>query len=1207
MDKFLKPARLDSDPSSTTAEKDWLHWIRTFENFVSALPAEGLNKLQVLTNYVSPQIFEYIEQCEAYEEAIATLKALYIKPTNEVFARHLLATRRQKSGETMDEFLQALKTLAKDCKFTAVTASVYRDEAVRDAFITGLQSNSIRQRLLENTTLDLKTMFTQARTLDAAQKSSETYGLPNSSSFPTAAAIPPPSPPEGNSDGNSEGALAAMSGAKCYFCGFSKHPRHRCPAKDATCRSCQKKGHFAKVCKSSQGGTTATVYPMLATVPSSTPPTLLKSSTEVTVNGVRARALVDSCSSESFIHPNLADRLNVRKLPACRSISMAQSTLSAKTLGDCKVYLELSGKAYPDLRLSILPGPCSDLILGIDFQKQHQSVSFHHGGSMPPLEVCGLTTLQIEPPDLFANLMDDVHPITTKPRKFGYEDRKFIDSEVQRLLSEGIIESSNSPWRAQVVVTRNENHKKRMVIDYSQTINRFTLLDAYPLPRIDDTINAIAQYRVYSTIDLRSAYHQVSIKDSDKPYTAFQAGDALYQFTRIPFGVTNGVACFQRIMSEIITSENLQGTIAYVDNVTICGKTQEEHDENLKRFQEVATKRHITYNDAKSVFSTRKLAILGYIVGEGEVRPDPERLQPLLQLPAPTDMKSLRRVLGFFSHYSPWIHHYSDKIRPLTTTSSFPISREAQQVFENLKKDIAESVVCAVDEDVPFEVETDASDYAIAATLNQNGHPVAFFSRMLHGPEVNHASVEKEAQAIIEAIRHWRHYLTGRHFTITTDQRSVAYMFDNKQRGKIKNDKIMRWRTELSCYRFDIVYRPGAENVPPDTLSRAFSAAIPSAASLGELHNSLCHPGVTRMAHFVRTRNLPYSVTDVRQINKACQVCAEHKPRFHSPVQAHLIKATQPFERLNIDFKGPLKSNNQNVYFLNIVDEFSRFPFVYPCKDVSTRSVIQCLCRLFSLFGMPAYIHSDRGASFMSEELRQFLLSKGIATSRTTPYNPACNGQVEKYNGTVWKAITMALATRWLPVSHWQDVLPDALHSVRSLLCTATNCTPHERFFKYDRRSSCGGSVPTWLSTPGPVLLKRHIRASKTDPLVDEVELLQANPQYAHIRHTDGRESTVSIRHLAPCGAPVPDSTAEDTTTGTPTPAPTPPTATGTPTPAATPPATTPAETVSTPPPAQTVPTQPASPAPTTVEPPELRRSTRDRAPPDYYRPTLNS
>ena len=144
---------------------------------------------------------------------------------------------------------------------------------------------------------------------------------------------------------------------------------------------------------------------------------------------------------------------------------------------------------------------------------------------------------------------------------------------------------------------------------------------------------------------------------------------------------------------------------------------------------------------------------------------------------------------------------------------------------------------------------------------------------------------------------------------------------------------------------------------------------------------------------------------------------------------------------------------------------------MFPCKDVSARTVIQCLCQLFSVYGMPAYVHSDRGSSFMSKELRQFLVSKGIATSRTTPYNPMCNGQVEKYNGTVWKAVTMDLKTRGLPITHWQEVLPDALHSLRSLLCTATNCTPHERFFRFERRSSTGRSMPTWLLTPGPVLL----------------------------------------------------------------------------------------------------------------------------------------
>jgi len=100
-------------------------------------------------------------------------------------------------------------------------------------------------------------------------------------------------------------------------------------------------------------------------------------------------------------------------------------------------------------------------------------------------------------------------------------------------------------------------------------------------------------------------------------------------------------------------------------------------------------------------------------------------------------------------------------------------------------------------------VETDASEVAIATTLNQNGRPVAFFSRMLQGSELKHPSIEKEAQAIIEAVRHWKHYLTGKHFTLRTDQKSVTFMFDQKHKGKIKNDKILHWRIELSCYSFD--------------------------------------------------------------------------------------------------------------------------------------------------------------------------------------------------------------------------------------------------------------------------------------------------------------------------------------------------------------------------------------------------------------------
>ena len=444
-----------------------------------------------------------------------------------------------------------------------------------------------------------------------------------------------------------------------------------------------------------------------------------------------------------------------------------------------------------------------------------------------------------------------------------------------------------------------------MVIDYSQTINKFTLLDAFPLPRIDDLVNEMAQYRVFSTVDLRSAYHQVPLKDEDKPYTAFEASGCLYPFTRLPFGVTNGVACFQREMVKFVQEENLKGTFPYLDNITICGKDQEDHDANFKEFLEAANRKNITYNEEKSVFSTTCLSILGYKIESGEIRPDPERLRPLHELPVPHDVKSMNRCLGLFSYYSKWIPALSDRVKPLSGCKSFPLSQEAVEAFESLKILIEKAVVTAIDENVPFEVETDASEVAIAATLNQNGRPVAFFSRTLQGCELKHAAVEKEAQAIIEAIRHWRHFLTGRYFTLKTDQKSLSYMFDAQHKGKIKNDKILRWKLELACYSFDIVYRPGKSNIPPDTLSRA--TCTTKSGSLYSIHQSLCHPGVTRLYHFVRSKNLPYSLEEVKRVVGTCKICCECKPQFHRPEKVNLIKATKPFERFNIDFKEARK------------------------------------------------------------------------------------------------------------------------------------------------------------------------------------------------------------------------------------------------------------------------------------------------------------
>ena len=342
-------------------------------------------------------------------------------------------------------------------------------------------------------------------------------------------------------------------------------------------------------------------------------------------------------------------------------------------------------------------------------------------------------------------------------------------------------------------------------------------------------------------------------------------------------------------------------------------------------------------------------------------------------------------------------------------------------------------------------------------------------------------------------------------------------MLDLTHPSKVKNDKILRWRMELAAFDFTTIYRPGKENCAPDTFSRAITATVnfPMRTQLKDLHETLCHPGVTRLAHYVKIKNLPFSLDDVKTVTQSCKDCCEIKASFLKPSSnLTLIKATQPFERISVDFKGPLPSISKNTYLLVIVDEFTRFPFAYACRDMKASTVIEKLTDLFSMFGFPGYLHSDQGSNFMSYEFKSWLHNLGIPTSRSSRYNPRGNGQVERLNRTLWQTILLALRTKKLPQTHWEYVLPDVLHSIRSLLCTATNCTPHERMFLHSRKSFNGVSLPAWVK-PGPVYVKSHTR-SKNGLLVEEAELLEANPQYAHVRLDDGREIPVSLRDLAP-------------------------------------------------------------------------------------------
>ena len=307
-------------------------------------------------------------------------------------------------------------------------------------------------------------------------------------------------------------------------------------------------------------------------------------------------------------------------------------------------------------------------------------------------------------------------------------------------------------------------------------------------------------------------------------------------------------------------------------------------------------------NESRSITSVPVINILGYRVGYNSIQQDPEGLRPLQEYPPPSNPASLCRALGMFTYYAKWIPQFLDEIRPLAECVLFPRSKSALASFYSLKEKLSKVTLSAINEDVPFTVECDASDVAMSASLNQHGRPVAFMSKRLSRNNHGFPTVEKEALGIIEAVQKWGHLLSRQPFTLVTDQQSVSFMFDNRKRTKIKNTKIQSWRMELAEFSYTIQYSEGHCNVVPDSFTRVQCASISN--NLEYIHAQLCHPGVTRLLHFVKTKNLHHSTDEVKKECSNCRICAELKPKFYKPDSSTLIRSARPMERVNINFKA---------------------------------------------------------------------------------------------------------------------------------------------------------------------------------------------------------------------------------------------------------------------------------------------------------------
>ena len=1119
MDAKVFKKTLPDEPT----EEDYLYWKRMLGIYTARAEVPDDDLLDVLFVLCGARTFPLVEDCATFEAAITRLDSKFIKRSTAIMMRYQLHGRRQAASESVEEYMNELRQLAKKIPTRALTADEHRSLLISDAFIAGLHSSAIRQRLLESSEDTLEELFRTAVTMELATKDAHLITPTNSQ----ATSIPP--------------TVAATNKTTCVWCGGPRHNRVLCPASNSICKKCSKKGHWASVCLSKQHSAQPKRTPRSTTAAldqsiheeadepgrQNAVATVLAATSEsskfvtATINGFCVNALIDSGSDLSFVTDSFMTTHRLKyKVTLGRRIALA-NTSSFQVMGefDASITIDVNSYATKLLVVKHLIAPC---IIGRDILAQHSRVNLEMGGPRKPVTFC-LAMSKMNSPlfDLVPGCdLSKCRPISTPSRRH-FQHSAIIKSEVSRLLKEDIIQESQSPWRAQCFIV-NAASKPRLVIDYSNTINIYTPLDSYPSARIDDILTKVATNSFFSTIDLRSAYHQVPLKPADYKLTAFEACGKLYEFKRLPFGCTNAVAIFQRTMDFFIEKYSLRNTYAYIDDVIIGGSSQEEHDKNLAAFQSAATDFGIQVNADKCRFSQTSISFLGHIISGGQLKPDPSRFEALLSFPTPTSLRQLNSLIGFFAYYAKWIPRCSELTLPLNQAKDYVVKHKrlpdnAIQAIDQLKDALASAALAAPLNNIPLTVEADASENALGGTLLQQGRPVAFLSRSLSKAEKHQSIVEREACAIIECCRKWRHLLlTAPFFTIVTDQKSVSFLFDSHKVSKIKHEKMTRWRLELSEYNFNIEYRPGRLNAAADALSRV-SACMDTLESLITLHNKLCHPGVTRLNHYCKVRNLPFSLADIRRVTGTCQICKELKPQFFKPQPAQLLTATRPWERLSMDFVGPLPSTTKNKFLLVIVDEYSRYPFAWPCSSIRSDVVIGHLLHLFSLFGCPSSVHSDRGPQFESLELRRFLLNNGIAKTRTTPYRPQGNGQCERINGSVMKTVYLALRTLGLEKSRWETVLPTALASMRSLLCTATNSTPHDRLMRFPRSSITGTDLPDFLlNTGNTVLLQRHVR-SKGDPLVEPVTLVETiTPHFARVEHSNGKIDTVSTRHLAP-------------------------------------------------------------------------------------------
>ncbi|CAB0004062.1 unnamed protein product [Nesidiocoris tenuis] len=521
--------------------------------------------------------------------------------------------------------------------------------------------------------------------------------------------------------------------------------------------------------------------------------------------------------------------------------------------------------------------------------------------------------------------------VKSKPYRLSRDKLIWAQDKINEMLTRGIIRPSESKYASPCVIVPKADGSFRLCQDY-RAINKFTDLDPFPFPCIDDVISNLGGCKVFSKIDLKDGFHQMPLSEKSKRFTAFVLPFGHYEFNRLPFGWKNSPSKFQRIMVTVLGDLLDDPCIwVYIDDIVVGGRTLED------------------------------LKFLGRTIDGNTKTTNQESVEKVKQMRRPSDLHSLRVFTGLTGHFRAFIKDYAKIVRPLDQLKSkgqeFIWSDEAEAAFQALKTAISSNPVLQLpDWKLEFELCTDASNYGCGAILYQRDpskskgqqlRVIGYYSHTFTKAECNFSVTDKEGLAVINAIKYFRTYLEGRRFTVHTDHQALSYILGIKE----PKGRLGRWQVMLMGFDVLINHRSGKELEDADAISRLcidHSAAIKSVERVNErisirpenvpeilkaYHDdpdSGGHDGFLRTYMKLKSRfQWPKMKESILQYVRSCHVCQLTKFRFRPKPDTMVIpiRAKTPFEHIHIDF-GELSKKKvgqkMTKSFLIAIDENSR-------------------------------------------------------------------------------------------------------------------------------------------------------------------------------------------------------------------------------------------------------------------------------------------